>query len=167
MYTLPVGDKGCSAFKCTSAGIITLMMDVLLRNHLYLHTRGVIPTVSPWVLHPAVPPHSPENSCSNCPCSNCLLCPAWEELGHCKVIPSIVKTGLTAATSFTLSLNSDFSSRFLLLHLKSCLVIPCLLFKPVDWSSFFFMCNSLSLADTLMRVLVVSFTACFLSSFLP
>lgn len=31
------------------------------------HAWGVVPALSPWVLHPTVPPHSPECSCSRCP----------------------------------------------------------------------------------------------------
>lgn len=91
----------------------------------------------------------------------CVLCPAWRGLGHCRVISSSVKTGLSAAASFTVSLTSDFFLSFLLLCLKCHLVICCLLFKPVDWSSFCFMCKSLPLADTLMTALVVSFTTHF------
>lgn len=97
----------------------------------------------------------------------CLLYPAWGGMRHCRVISSIGKTGLAAAASLTKSLNSDFSSSFIL-PLTSHLVVHCLLFKSMDWSSFFFMCKSLSSADTLMGVLVVSFTPQFFTRiFLP
>lgn len=119
----------------------------------YLHTGGVIPAVSPWVLHPAVPPHLSESSCSNFP-----MC-ALSCMGRAGTLQSDFQDcqHMFDCCYFLYNVSElCFFFKFPLWFDKS-LGRYCLLFKPVDWSFFLFMCKSLSLADTLMRVLVVSF----------
>lgn len=129
-------------------------LDILLRNMPYLHTRGVIQAVSPWVMHPLVPLHSADSSCSNCPTS-VLSC-----TGRAVALQGDFQYCQGRFDCYCIPYNAS-ELWFFFKFPPSHLVVYCLLFKTVDWSSFFFMCKSLSLADTLMRVLVVLYTPHF------
>lgn len=162
MYTLPVEDKGCFVFKCTSSGIIALMKDILLRNRYNAHTC----TLEVWFLqyHPECCTLQCHPTCQRAAAqtSPCVLCPAWGGLGHCRVISRIVNTGLTAATSFTMSLNSVFSSSFLfgltshLVDTAYCLnqwighfsfsCVKACLWQTLSWE--FWLCHSFILIST-------------------